>query len=82
MKTVLSAANVEERCLPIFAPSVNTSLVWIKTLITVTNAEFAGESAINNYHVKLSCLLNNYFELDRKRFLPLLVMMHCSNPHL
>ena len=64
MKTVLSAASVGERCLPIFVPSANISLVWIKTRITVTNAEFVGEY----YHVKLSCLLNNYFEVDRKRF--------------
>jgi len=55
VKTVLSAANVEERCLPIFAPSVNTSLVWIKTLITVTNAEFAESTRTN--HSTVRCVM-------------------------
>ena len=58
MKTVLSAASVGERCPPIFVPSVNILLVWIKTRITVTNAEFVGESAINN---NVNYYVNNFF---------------------
>ena len=74
-----SAVSVEERCLPISAPSVNISPVWTRILTTVKSAEYAGESTL-----WLTIILN----LTRKVFL--LCWYHklissynspCSNNH-
>ena len=41
-KTVPSFLRVEEKCLFIFAPSVNISLAWTRIRIIVNNVIFAG----------------------------------------